>query len=150
MPNRFSRASLHQLRTVDPELQKLFGRVLERYDCSILQGHRVESEQNRAYKEGRSKLEWPESRHNAYPSQAVDVAPYPVKWSGPLVVGGKLHRRNLNALLRFYHFAGYVQGLAKEMGIPLRWGGDWDRDFDLFDQDFNDLVHFEKKETSDV
>ncbi len=143
MPNRFSRSSVHELRTVVLPLQALFGHVLERYDCTIIKGHRGEAAQNRAFAEGNSKLEWPDGDHNEYPSKAVDAAPYPVKWGGPVIVEGKLHQGNLRAILRFYHFAGYVQGVAEEMGIPLRWGGDWDRDFDLFDQKFNDLVHFE-------
>jgi len=46
----------------------------------------------------------------------------------------------------FYHFAGFVLGIAAVMGIELRWGGDWDMDDDLHDQTFNDLVHFELKE----
>jgi len=28
------------------------------------------------------------------------------------------------------------------MEIPIRWGGDWDRDHCLSDQSFDDLVHF--------
>lgn len=72
-----------------------------------------------------------DSKHLALPSRAVDVAPYPINW------GDKK---------RFYHFAGYVQGLAAQLGISLRWGGDWDGDNDLNDQTFFDLVHFELKE----
>ena len=29
------------------------------------------------------------------------------------------------------------------MGIDLRWGGDWDRDTEVRDNTFDDLVHFE-------
>lgn len=125
---RFSRTSLARLRTAHPKLQQLFERVVMDYDCTILEGHRSKEAQNRAYDEGRSKLRWPEGKHNALPSRAVDVAPYPVEW------------RNLK---RFYDFAGFVRGVAAMMGIRVRWGGDWDRDYDLDDQRFNDLVHFE-------
>jgi len=53
-------------------------------------------------------------------------------------------RTNLDALIRFYDFGGYVLGSAERLGVPLRWGGDWDRDHDVFDdQTFQDLVHFE-------
>jgi len=38
-------------------------------------------------------------------------------------------------------------GLAKSMGIPLRWGGDWNGlvngQIELYDNNFDDLVHFE-------
>lgn len=130
MPH-FGRRSLHRLRTADPRLQTLFTRVVQTYDCTILEGHRGEEAQNAAFAAGKSKLRWPNGNHNAYPSKAVDVAPYPVDWSDTK---------------RFYHFAGFVQATAAELGIPIRWGGDWDRDYDLNDQRFNDLVHFEIKE----
>ncbi len=127
MPHH-GRQSLHRLRSCDPRLQALFARVVAEYDNSILCGHRGREAQNRAFREGRSKLEWPDGDHNEYPSKAVDAAPWPIDWTN---------------LKRFYHFAGYVLATAREMGIPLRWGGDWDRDYDLDDQTFNDLVHFE-------
>lgn len=143
MPH-FGRASMHHLRTVSEPLRRLFEKVVETYDCSITQGHRGETAQDHAVKMGRSKVSWPNGRHNRYPSEAVDVAPYPIDYGGPLIQNGQLVKANLNALLRFYHFAGYVQGVAKQMGVPIRWGGDWDRDLDLFDQTFMDLVHFEE------
>ena len=124
----FSRQSLHRLRTCDPRLQRLFERVVLDVDCSILGGHRGEQAQNEAFEDGLSQLKWPEGKHNAYPSRAVDVAPYPIDWKN---------------IKRFYWFSGYVLGVAQQMRIPLRWGGDWDRDDDLDDQDFNDLPHFE-------
>ncbi len=40
-------------------------------------------------------------------------------------------------------FAGYVLATAKAMGIDLRWGGDWSMDFEVRDNQFDDLVHFE-------
>ncbi len=151
MPS-FSRQSLHQLRSCDPRLQALFARVVVGYDCTIICGHRGEEAQNKAFREGRSKLQFPEGNHNEYPSKATDAAPYPVRWGGPLleiiddgqlVPYTRINQTNLQALRRFYHFAGYVLATAREMNIPIRWGGDWDSDNDLDDQTFNDLVHFE-------
>lgn len=124
----FGRTSRRRLKTCHPLLKHLFQQVVERYDCSILTGHRTKASQNKAVREGKSKLAWPKGNHNKKPSLAVDVAPYPIDWQNTK---------------RFYHFAGFVQGLANELHIPIRWGGDWDRDFDLDDQTFNDLVHFE-------
>ena len=50
----------------------------------------------------------------------------------------------LNTILNsFYYFGGIVRGIALEMGIRIRWGGDWDGDHTLNDQNFNDLLHFE-------
>ena len=71
------------------------------------------------------------SKHNQEPSLAVDVAPWPIDW---------------NDSHRFYHFAGFVLGIAAALNIRLRWGGDWDSDFDLRDQTFFDLPHFELEE----
>ena len=36
-----------------------------------------------------------------------------------------------------------VDTVAKGMGITLRWGGDWDRDFQVNDNKFDDFPHFE-------
>jgi hypothetical protein len=62
------------------------------------------------------------------PSRAVDVAPYPIDW---------------NDFKRFYHFAGIVRAVAHQRGVKIRWGGDWDSDFDFKDERFLDLPHFE-------
>lgn len=125
---KFSQRSIDRLETCRPGLVRLFMKVIESFDCTILEGHRGEAAQNKAYDEGKSKLRWPNGKHNKLPSLAVDVAPYPVDW---------------NDLHRFYYFAGYVMGIAQEMGIKIRWGGDWDGDKELKDNSFNDLVHFE-------
>ena len=125
---RFSETSLRRLNTCDPRLQVLFEDVVRYYDCSILEGHRGKADQDKAVAEGKSKTPWPRSKHNALPSMAVDAAPYPIEWTD---------------LKRFYHFAGFVLGMAASMGLKLRWGGDWDGDRDLNDQSFNDLPHFE-------
>ena len=98
------------------------------FDCSILEGHRNEADQNAAFAAGVSQLRWPESKHNRIPSEAVDVLPYPVRWSD---------------VKRMYYFAGFVMAVGTAMDIPLRWGGDWDRDTEVLDNKFNDLAHFE-------
>ena len=43
----------------------------------------------------------------------------------------------------YFMFAGIVLGLAKKRGLKIRWGGDWNGDFNFKDQSFNDLCHFE-------
>lgn len=124
----FGKRSRAKLNQCDARLQLLFERVVEGWDCTIVTGYRGEKAQNAAYKAKRSKLKWPRGRHNALPSRAVDVAPWPLDW---------------HDTPRFYAFGGYVLGVAAVLGIPIRWGGDWDGDRDLKDQKFNDLVHFE-------
>ena len=127
----FSSRSLGRLETCDDRLRILFEEVVTTYDCTILCGFRSEEDQNLAVSDGRSKTEWPNSKHNSSPSKAVDVAPYPIDWS------------DTN---RFYHFGGFVQSRAESLGFRVRWGGDWDSDRDLGDQTFMDLVHFELME----
>ena len=97
----------------------------------VLEGHRGEEKQNAAYDKGNSKVRYPNGKHNQSPSVAVDVAPYPIDWAD----------RD-----RFHYFGGYVLGVAKQMGLNIRWGGDWNQDTQTKDNKFDDLVHFEIKE----
>ena len=127
---RFGTKSRGRLSSCHPDLQKVFNQVIKEIDCSILCGQRGEKEQNKAFDEGRSKVRFPDGRHNANPSNAVDVAPYPIDWKDRE---------------RFNLFAGYVLGIADSMGIKLRWGGDWDQDWTVKDNKFDDLPHFEIK-----
>ena len=43
-------------------------------------------------------------------------------------------------------FAGFILGVASQLDISLRFGGDWDGDRKTDDQTFNDLFHFELKD----
>ena len=58
----------------------------------------------------------------------MDAVPFPIDW---------------NDKIRFYHFAGYVLGVAKTLGIKIRWGGDWNSNLNFKDEKFMDLPHFE-------
>ena len=125
---KFGRKSKERLSTCHEDLQKVFNEVIKYVDCSVLEGHRNEERQNRFYDEGKTKLRYPDGRHNADPSKAVDVTPYPVDWKDR-------ERQTL--------FAGFVLGIARGMGLRLRWGGDWDQDFQVMDNRFDDFPHFE-------
>ena len=135
MPS-FNQRSKDNLKTVDFLLQNLFNEVIERIDCSVICGHRGKEEQNEAFDKKASKVRYPDSKHNSFPSMAVDVYPYPFDWDNP---------DSLTNLKKLYFFGGIVKGIAWELGIKVRWGGDWDSDNDLEDQNFNDLVHWEVK-----
>ena len=65
---------------------------------------------------------------------AVDVVPYPIDWKDRA---------------RFYHFVGFVRGIASQKGIKIRTGADWDGDHLFNDQTFHDLPHFELLEVED-
>ena len=125
---KFSKQSQDKLDQCHPDLKRLFERVIQIVDCTVVTGFRNEKDQNEAFRTGKSKLKWPQSKHNKRPSLAVDVIPWPVDW------------KDYN---RFYFFMGVVKGVAAEMGIKVRCGGDWDGDNDFKDQTFIDLPHFE-------
>ena len=127
---KFGKKSKERLATCDPKLQEIFNEVIKSVDCSVLEGSRGEERQNKLYDEGKTKVRYPNGRHNAYPSLAVDVTPYPVDW-------GDRERQTL--------FAGFVLGIARGLGIKIRWGGDWDMDFEVQDNKFDDFPHFELK-----
>jgi len=141
----FGTTSTLKLNTSHYRLQVLFEHIVKYYDCTILYGHRGEEAQNRLFSEKKSKVQWPDSEHNSNPSRAVDVAPWPIpeNW-------GDLSRNDAPARdlewkerVKFYEFAGIVKFVAKQMGIRVRWGGDWDGDGAYTDQSFDDLLHWE-------
>lgn len=135
---KFSQSSFSRLSTCHIELQTLFYEVIRTYDCSVLQGFRNEADQHAAFLSGASKLDWPNGKHNANPSMAVDVVPYPINLSND-----KMNLCNI------YYFCGFVLGIAQrlkdegKMTYSVRWGGDWNGDHHIGEQNFNDLPHFE-------
>lgn len=108
--------SRRELSTCHPRLQELIEEVdrrlsvRKRLDLTVLCGYRGELAQNQAYRDGNSKLRWPDSKHNTLPSRAVDVAPYPIDWKDPEM---------------FMLLAGYILAVADEMGIDIEIGGLW-------------------------
>ncbi len=66
-----------KLETCDTRLIILVKQLAAQMDILVVCGHRTKEEQNDAFKRGNSKLKWPKSGHNSWPSKAVDLAPYP-------------------------------------------------------------------------
>ena len=128
---RFGKRSKERLATCDERLQEVFNEVIQFVDCSVLEGHRSQERQDKLYDEGKTKVKFPRGRHNSNPSRAVDVTPYPVDWEDR-------ERQTL--------FAGFVLGIARAKGIKLRWGGDWDMDFQVMDNRFDDFPQFEVRD----
>jgi peptidoglycan LD-endopeptidase CwlK len=114
MPS-FSSASKQKLDECVPELQILFNEVVKGFDCTILCGHRDKAAQDKAVHDGVSKAPWPTSKHNPFPSEAVDVMPYPLEW---------------NNTERLMEFSQYVKAKARELSIDIQWGGDFKKFFD--------------------
>lgn len=124
----FSDRSINNLKTADGRLSLICCLVIKHFDFTVIDGHREEEEQNAFYEAGQSKLRWPDSAHNSYPSRAIDIAPYPIHWEDAE---------------RFVYLAGWMMAMAEEHGVKLRWGGDWDADTEVRDERFRDLGHFE-------
>jgi len=112
MPS-FSKKSSNNLSTCEEPLQRLFNAVVKDYDCSIIEGHRSLEKQTEYFNTGKSKTM--NSNHLYEPSRAVDVMPYPIRWDD---------RDGL------YDFARHVKHKAVELGISVRWGGDFKSFFD--------------------
>lgn len=128
MANKWGKHSKAEYDTLDPRLQKVADKVLEFWDCVMQQGRRTEAEHQLNLAKGTSHTKNSKHVTGDKPSRAMDLAPFPVDWKDTE---------------RFYAFAGCVIMCGYMMGIKLRWGGDWDSDRDLHDQNFFDLVHFE-------
>ena len=140
----FSKSSQKKLSTCHVDLQALFNEVIQIVDCTIIFGNRSIEEQFELYKQGRKLVSgvWvienkgkivtyldgvnKKSRHNYLPSQAVDVAPYPIDW------------QNKQRFIEFGHFVlDRADKLWKEGKITHRveWGGGW--------VSFPDLPHYQ-------
>ena len=146
---QFGKTSIEHLSTCHPLLQELLHEVVRTRDCTILEGRRREQRQNELFSQGRTRVRWPDSHHNADPSLAVDVAPwYPeaphVRWPDPTSTE---YPRQLG---QWYLFIGYVQRTAEDLGIAIRCGADWDGDGLATDQSFHDLAHIELVSTQKV
>lgn len=137
--HRFGSKSLQRISTCHPDLQRLAFELDMWWECSVPQygGHRDEDAQNKLFHEGRSTKKWPNSRHNSYPSQALDICPWysdvKIPWDDVEI---------------FRAWGGFVLGISKELGIELIWGGDWDRDWRFKDQRFVDMPHFQLVEVT--
>jgi peptidoglycan L-alanyl-D-glutamate endopeptidase CwlK len=130
----FSERSRKNLNECDADLQQVLNEAIKHFDFTVFTGHRTREEQQKMLKQGKSQLGWPDSKHNAWPSKAVDIAPYPIGWEDRE---------------RATYLAGWIMAIAAMKGINLRWGGDWDQDTQVKDNSFDDLWHFEIVEKDD-
>lgn len=128
---KFSKRSLANLANVDQRLVDICYKVLERRDFTVICGHRGKEEQDQAVREGKSKTPYPKSKHNSIPARAIDVIPYPFSnayWNDKEV---------WKSLAEEFFCA------ANELGISIRWGGDWNQNGDYKDEKFFDGPHIE-------
>lgn len=128
---KFSHQSKTRLMTCDPRIQAIMNRAIEHFDFTVLVGYRGRQDQEKAFRGGKSKARFGQSKHNSLPSMAIDIAPWPIEW------------QNRD---RFHYLAGWIMAMAameSDGSWHLRWGGDWDSDTETSDNRFDDLGHFE-------
>jgi len=135
MPS-FSTRSKRQLQTCREPLRLTALRAIRIIDFTVLEGYRHKERQNKLHRDGKSKLRWPQSKHNQQPSAAFDFAPWPIDWQDArrfAITWGVLRASfaDLQAL-------GIIPA-----SLRLRWGGDWDMDEHTDDNRFDDLGHVE-------
>ncbi len=134
---RFGVVSLSNLSSCTPALQRLLNEAIRRapkwLDFAVTCGHRNEADQNAAFANKTSKKRWPDSKHNTQPSRAVDIRP-----ASPFNAGDWQDR------IRFARIIGFIEGVAVDLGIPIRSGLDWDMDGRSLDETFLDLPHLEE------
>jgi len=146
----FGERSRSRMIGVHTDLCHVAEEVVKDYDCTIPfnGGHRTKEIQNGLYPTY-SKKKWPYSYHNCTapritPGGFILFGSSPVSLAIDLVPYYKTEPHiDWNDTEGFYHFAGLVRGIARSMGVPITWGGDWDGDYDLDDQSFYDLGHFQ-------
>ena len=146
-----SQRSLDRLNGVDERLQRVVKRAIElsKQDFMVLEGVRTREQCMINYGKGRTiaqcvakgvpakyanpkaaKVTW---LNNPFASKhvsgkAVDLVPYPVDW---------------NDLKKFDAIAKAMLQAAKELGVPVRWGADWDGDGKPRERGESDSPHFE-------
>lgn len=128
---KFSRSSLERLASCDTRLQDICYEVIRYTDFTVVCGHRNQATQDRVFAQGLSKVKWPGSKHNTFPSLAVDIAP---------VKNGKIDWEDRKA---FTDLAAQMFAVAAKCKVKLRWGGDFNRDGDKTTNDAWDMPHFE-------
>ena len=122
--HKFGKRSKERLKGVKPELVNVLNELIKIMDVTIIEGLRTEERQKELVASGASKTKY--SKH--LEGKAVDLAPYPIDWKD----------RD-----RFHYMGGMIRGIAKQLNVNVRWGGDWDSDGETKDNGFDDLVHVE-------
>lgn len=107
---KWGKASRERLEQCDVRLQALCNKMLERseFDMTITCGHRNKEDQEKAFDEGKSKAHFGQSKHNSYPSKAVDICPYPIRWD--------------KNDIRWHKMVALAYDTARLLGIKIRCG----------------------------
>jgi len=123
---KFGKRSRDRLRGVDSRLVNVLNELIKIMDVTVIEGLRSAERQEELLRKGATKVKY--SKHME--GKAVDIAPYPIDWDDRE---------------RFHYMGGMIRGIAKALNLNVRWGGDWDSDGEIKDNNFDDLVHIEIK-----
>lgn len=124
----FDKQSVINLGKAHPSLQKVMNEARKHVEFRVLDATRGEAAQTKAYNEKASKAKFGQSAHNYTPAIAVDIFPAPYNWKDRA---------------SFEKAAEIIMRVAREMKVPLRWGGDWNMDGNKTTSDSWDMPHFE-------
>lgn len=107
---KLGQRSLDRLSGVNSSLVAVLKKACESmpFDITVLEGVRSYERQQELLKQGATKVSV--SRHMS--GNAIDIAPYPIDWEDTK---------------RFKQMAHEMFAAAKELGIIIRWGGNWSR-----------------------
>ncbi len=119
----WGKRSQQRLSTCADDLQRVLNAALAHPDCpsdlTIVHGHRTNEQQAELYAQGRTapgnvvtNAKPGQSRHNSWPSEAVDVVPY--------VDGAPSWE-----WMHIDPMAAHIKRIASDLGIAITWGGDW-------------------------
>jgi peptidoglycan L-alanyl-D-glutamate endopeptidase CwlK len=122
-----NKTSLAKLSTCHSDIIRLAEAVDKVFPVQCICGYRNESEQNKAFQSGYSKLKYPNSKHNKKPSLAGDFVPDPDNNPATL---------DWNDIEAFELMCLTFEQKADELGIKIRLG----RDFKFKDYPHCELV----------
>jgi len=125
---RFGKRSKERLKGVDARLQNVLNELIKIMDVTIIEGMRSDEKQKEYFDKGKSKIDGITKKGQHQLGKAVDLAPYPIDW---------------NDRDTFYYMGGMLRGIAQQLNLNVRYGGDWDSDGKTKDNNFDDLVHVE-------
>ncbi len=139
MPYAFGTASRDHMKGVDPRMVKVLERAIQisPVDFKVIEGVRTPQRQKKLYAQGRTEpgqiVTWTlKSNHFVDPKtgfgRAVDLLPAPYDWKDPGQFD-KMSRAMFEA--------------ARQVGVKIRWGADWDQDGKARERGESDSPHFE-------
>lgn len=111
MVYKWGKKSIDLLATCDKRLQDLANKMLEcsDFDLTITCGYRGKEEQEKYFAEGKSKAHFGQSKHNVFPSKAIDIMP-----CSPIIWDTKDYR--------WWKMIALAYEIARKQGIKIRSG----------------------------